>query len=85
MPRKTRKQIAAGQRAPFLTFYDDHNALWINRLCEEVEALAHIYRPRTNWQTPRRVYLQFSKKDPRKEAERREAMERQRSRAGSRR
>lgn len=78
MGRKTRKRLATEERAKYITFYDDKNALWINRLCEEIEEFAEIGRPRTKWQAPGRVYLQFSRKDPQKEEQRNEIIRKKR-------
>lgn len=78
MGRKTHKRLATEGRPKYLTFYDDQNALWINSLCEEIEELAEIYRPRQKWQTPGRIFLQFSRKDAEKEEQRYEVIRKKR-------
>lgn len=83
MGRKTRKEMPGEDNKP--TKYADSAPRWIRKLAEEVEELAEVVPGEKRWKAPGRVYLQFSKKDPRKEEQRHEAIQRQRSRAATRR
>lgn len=85
MGRKTHKRLTTEARPKFLTFYDDRNAPWINRLCEEDEELAAFYRPRNEWRRPKRAFLEFSTKDESKERQRHEAIQRKARRGNPRR
>lgn len=82
MPRKRRNDISGEPKKP--TRYADAAPRWIRELIEEAEELAEAVPEEKKWQTPKRVYLQFSKKDAEKEEQRNAVIRKRKGkRAGS--
>lgn len=76
MPRKRRKEISGELKKP--ARYNDSKPQWMRALAEEAEELAGLVPQERRWQLPKRIYLQFSDKDARKEAQRYAAIQRKR-------
>lgn len=69
MPRKRRKEVAEELKRP--ARYADRTPKWLKELLDEEDKY---------WQAPKRVQLQFSKKDADKERQRHEAFKRRQRR-----